>query len=117
MGGARLAAPAREAAAAFQPTRWTRRRRGARADPAEARTGDRSVADARVIAALILGLDRGGTRRRAALAAALTLRGATENGKESDGADGEGGGEDVAQNATRAHGVDGLQSHTSRVSA
>ena len=72
------------------------------------------MADARVIAALILGLDRGRHPGDAplALAAALTLaRRQRRNGKESNGADGEGGGEDV-QNATRrATASYGLQSH------
>ena len=111
----RLAAPAREAAAAFPADALdaavaeARARIRPRLEP-----GTVSVADARVIAALILGLDRGRHPGDAplALAAALTLaRRRRRNGKESDGADGEGGGEDV-QNATRrATASYGLQSH------
>ena len=111
----RLCATAREAAAAFPADALD-------ATVAEARArirprlepGTVSVADARVIAALILGLDRGRHPGDAplALAAALTLaRRQRRNGKESNGADGEGGGEDV-QNATRrATASYGLQSH------
>ena len=111
----RLCATAREAAAAFPADALD-------ATVAEARArirprlepGTVSVADARVIAALILGLDRGRHPGDAplALAAALTLaRRRRRNGKESDGADGEGGGEDK-QNATRraTASCDGLQS-------
>ena len=62
VGGASALCDGAEAAAAFPADALDAPSPGARADPAEARTGDRSVADARVIAALILGLDRGGTR-------------------------------------------------------
>ena len=111
----RLCATAREAAAAFPADALD-------ATVAEARArirprlepGTVSVSDARVIAALILGLDRGRHPGDAplALAAALTLaRRRRRNGTESDGADGEGGGEDK-QNATRraTASCDGLQS-------
>ena len=101
----RLAAPAREAAAAFPADALD-------AAVAEARTrirprlepGTVSVADARVIAALILGLDRGRHPGDAslALAAALTLaRRRPTNGKGADDADGETkGGDEKKQNAT-----------------
>jgi hypothetical protein len=108
----RLAAPAREAAAAFPADALD-------AAVAEARTrirprlepGTVSVADARVIAALILGLDRGRHPGDAslALAAALTLaRRRRMNGKGADDADGETkekGGDEKKQNATETSSV------------